>query len=126
MKTIKYIVILFFVTFLTNCVQDTPQKEITVKLDMKNVETVSNVGIRGQFPLSWDETTYLEDTNNDGIYEGNFKIYTANNEVEFKFVNQDNQFELQDEKNRVLTFEYKPETIVVEAIFDNPKTKISK
>lgn len=126
MKTLKYTLIALCALGLTNCVQESHPKDINVKLDMTSVENPTKVGIRGQFPLSWDETTYLEDTNGDGIFEGTFNIYTANKEIEFKFVNQDNQFELQDQNNRVLEFEYHPEKILVEATFENPETKIIK
>ncbi|MBO3116449.1 hypothetical protein J4050_06805 [Winogradskyella sp. DF17] len=117
MKLHYYIIILSSL-LLSSCVQKTPQKTITVILDMTTLENPRQVGIRGEYPLSWEETTYLEDTNGDKIYEGEFTIYTANNGIEFKFVNNNNQFELTDQPNRSLSFEYKPETIIYKAKFD--------
>lgn len=102
-----------------SCVQASHSKHISVKVDLSEVPNANDVGIRGAYPLSWNETTYLEDENNDGIYEGEFTIYTAVNAIEFKFVNQHNQFELTDTGNRRLTFTYQPETIIYEATFNN-------
>lgn len=119
MKLFKQLIILFLISSSTSCVQDAHLKIITVKVDMTGVENPSKVGVRGQNPLSWDETTYLSDADGDGIYEDIFEIYTANNQVEFKFVTSDDQFELQDQNNRSLKFEYKPETIIYKAVFDN-------
>ena len=107
---------------MSSCVQDAQLKTITVKVNMNAVENPLKVGIRGTHPLSWDETTFLSDTNGDGIYEDTFQIYATNNTVEFKFVNNTNEFELLDQSNRNLTFDYKPETITYEAIFNNATT----
>jgi hypothetical protein len=127
MKLFKQLILIFLIYSLTGCVQDAHPKIITVKVDMTGVETASKVGIRGEDPLSWDETTYLNDADGDGIYEDTFEVYTANQNVEFKFVTSDNQFELQDQNNRSLTFEYKPETIIYKAVFDNlDKTTITR
>lgn len=125
MKTLKYL-ILFALVLSTSCVQKTPPKEITVRVNMTDVENPKNVGLRGQHPLSWEETTFLQDEDGDNIYEGEFKIYTASNAIEFKFVNND-EFELKDKSNRILTFEYKPETILYEAYFnDTTRTEITR
>lgn len=119
MKLLKQLNLVLILILFTNCVQEVQPKIITVKVDMKGVENPFKVGIRGNSPLSWNETTFLEDTNNDGIYEETFSIYTASQNVEFKFVNNDTEFELQAKKNRSLTFEFKPETIIYEAVFNN-------
>ena len=126
MKTLKllYVVILILVT--TSCVQQAQPKTIIVKVDMNAIENASEVGLRGANPLSWNETTFLNDNNKDGIYEGSFEIYTASYDVEFKFVTNDSVFELQDQNNRSLTFEYKPETITYEAVFNDQKAKITR
>ncbi len=54
----------------------------------------------------------------------NFLKKTGQNTLQFKFVNHDDQFELSDQDNRVITFEYRPETIVYEAVFNDPNAKI--
>ena len=121
MKVLKALGPILLALFMTSCVQDAQLKTITVKVNMNGVENPSKVGIRGTHPLSWDETTFLNDTDGDGIYEDIFQIYATNNTVEFKFVNNASEFELQDQSNRKLTFEYKPETIVYSAIYNNVK-----
>ncbi|MGC6432539.1 MAG: hypothetical protein ACON5F_15955 [Jejuia sp.] len=107
---------------LFNCVQTTHPKTILFKLDMRSETDLSKVGIRGNTsPLSWNETFYLTDNNNDSIYEGEIQLNSASYDIEFKFVNQTENFELQDKPNRSIRFEYKPETIVYSAIFNNSK-----
>lgn len=119
MKFITYIGILTILTSLASCVQKTQQKNITVMVDMNGIENISQVGIRGTYPLSWNETTYLSDDNGDGIYENTFEIFTASQSIEFKFVNNNDSFELQNQNNRSLTFKYKPEVIVYKATYNN-------
>ena len=127
MKTFKSIVVIISLISLCNCVQKAHPKTIIVKVDMSNIEDVSSVGIRGNNPLSWDETTFLNDDDADGIYEGTFDIYTANYDIEFKFLKNNDQFELEGQNNRSLKFEYKPETIEYKAVFDNlSETKITR
>ena len=126
MKTLKHVFGILAFILLSSCVQESHPKEIKIKLDMTALESIQKVGIRGGFPLSWEETTYLDDKDGNGIYEGTFKIYTASSAIEFKFVNNDTQFELKDQGNRILNFEYRPEAINIEAVFDNPNTKITR
>ena len=119
MKLLKPLSTILVALLITSCVQKAKSKTITVKVDMNGIENPTKVGIRGNSPLSWDQTTYLNDADGDGIYEDTFSVYAANNDVEFKFVNNDTEFELKDQNNRSLSFEYKPETITYEAIFNN-------
>ena len=121
----KYLKLLLISLFLVSqsCVQETHTKTITFKVDMNSIENITNVGIRGNFTSNpWNETAPLADDNNDGIYEGTFSQKTAINSIEFKFVNN-NDFELKGQDNRTISFEYQPETIIFEAVFDNPKGK---
>lgn len=109
-----------FTAILVGCVQETHTKTVVFKVDMNDVENVGNVGIRGQFTNPpWELTVPMTDENNDGIYETTVSDKTAQNSVEFKFVNQNDQFELKDKNNRTIPLEYKPETITYEAVFDN-------
>lgn len=122
----KYLKLLPILVLFTNCVQETHLKTVTFKVNMNGLENVDKVGIRGTFTDNpWQETIYFSDDDNDGIYKGTITQKTAQNSVEFKFVNQDDQFELKDKGNRRITFEYKPETILYEAAFDNPDGKQS-
>jgi hypothetical protein len=126
MKKLLYISLLLTSILIASCVQETKPKTIHFKLDMRGVQSISNVGLRGgSKPLSWESTFLLTDHNNDSIYEGTVKLKSASYDMEFKFVNQNYQFELQEQKNRSIKFEYKPETILYEAVFNNPNEKIS-
>jgi hypothetical protein len=51
------------------------------------------------------------DNNQDGIYEITVKLFTAQNGLEFKFVHNDSLFELENQNNRMLNFQYRPEEI---------------
>jgi len=127
MKTIKQLQLLTFVLLLTSCVQKKHLKTVTFKVDMTSIEKPINVGVRGNFTDNpWKETAPLTDSDNDGIYEGTFSQETTVNQVEFKFVNQDSDYELRGLDNRIIQFEYKPEIIIYEAAFNNPKEKITK
>ena len=117
---------MFCITTLTSCVQDVHLKTVTFKVDMSNIEQPINVGVKGDFTENrWNETVALSDDNNDGIYEVTVSQKTAFNQIEFKFVNNDD-YELKDSDNRILEFEYKPETIIYETTFNNPESKITK
>lgn len=122
MKTLFKLIMLGLL--LSSCVQETHLKTVTFKVDMSAIENASQVGVRGQFTDNpWTETFALTDENNDGIYEGTFSEKTAVNQVQFKFVHQDGDYELKDTDNRVIKFEYKPETITYEATFNDPNGK---
>ncbi|WP_299525828.1 hypothetical protein [Winogradskyella sp.] len=120
MKYLKAIII-YLLIITQSCVQETHTKTVTFKVDMNGVENTENIGIRGNFTSSpWNETAPLTDDDGDGIYEGTFSQKTAVNGIEFKFVNN-GEFELEGQNNRSIQFEYKPETIIYEAVFNNPE-----
>ncbi|WGD34224.1 hypothetical protein [Olleya sp. YS] len=125
MKTIKYIISLIAIIVIsTSCVQEKHLKTMTFKVNMRGIDNVTNVGVRGQFTTpSWKTTYYLKDDDNDSIYEGTITREAAQSGFAFKFVNQDSVYELQDQKNRFLKLQYKPEHIVYEATFNNPDHK---
>lgn len=107
-----------------SCVQKEYEKTITFKVDMTHVENVKNVGIKGNFTNQrWEETIPLTDENKDGIYVITLSQQTATNAIEFKFVNND-IYELKDQENRRIQFEYKPEKITYAAKFDSIKFEI--
>ena len=127
MRSIKHIIGILAIFTFTSCVQETHLKTITFKVDMRSIENPTNVGIRGNFTDNpWNDTAPLTDENNDGIYEGTFSQKTAINQIQFKFVNQLTDYELPDSDNRIITFEYKPETIIYEATFNSFESKITK
>lgn len=126
-KIIFVCITITFVLSFFNCVQEKHQKIIQFKVDMRNETKISKVGIRGNTsPLSWNETFYMTDANNDGVYEGEIQLKSASYNIEFKFVNQNENFELQDQPNRSIRFEYKPETIMYSTIFNNLEDIIVK
>lgn len=127
MKYLKTLLICIIIS-TQSCVQDTHTKTVTFKVDMTNIENPENVGIRGDFTSNpWNETFPLTDDNGDGFYEGTFSQKTAINQIQFKFVNNKSDYELRGFDNRVINFEYKPETITYKAVFNNSdKVKISK
>ena len=125
-NTIKTIILAFIVT-LTSCVQEEHEKSVTLSVDMNGIENFDSIGIRGDFlPNRWRETVPMTDDNNDGIYEITFTEKTAVYGIEFKFVKNNNEFELQDQGNRELVFEYKPETIEYYAVFNNKESNIKR
>ena len=116
---IKRVTVLTSLTLLFACVQEEHLKTITFKVDMSNMENIGNVGIRGQFTNPpWQVTLPMTDRDGDGIYELTLSETTAQSSVAFKFVNQDNVFELDCKPNRTIQFEYKPETLEYHAIFN--------
>ncbi len=120
MKRIIYTFVLMLALIMTSCVQEEHQKTVTVYLDMNGIENVGNVGVRGDFTdKAWRETISLTDEDGDGIYTVTLSQKTAVYGIEFKFVNQGNDYELKDQPNREIVFEYKPEAIEYIAKFNN-------
>jgi len=117
-KLLKITLLCFF---LTSCVQETYLKTLILQVDMNGIEAIENPGVRGQFTSpAWDTIVPLKDVNNDGIYETTIKVEAAQYGLSFKFVNNDT-YELEDQKNRMVTLQYKPETIIYKAVFNNPE-----
>lgn len=125
-KYITSIVIILGLVF-TSCVQEEHVKTVTLKVDMNGIENFETVGIRGNFlPNQWRETVAMTDENNDGVYEITFSRKTAAYGIEFKFVKNNIEFELQDQGNREIVFEYKPEVIEYIAKFNNKEEIINR
>lgn len=122
-KTIGGLAVLLFF----GCVQKEHQKTVTFKVDMTQEQNVQRVGLRGQFTSpSWEVTVPMSDENGDGIYEVTLIEATAQSSVDFKFIKNNDEFELEHQPNRFVQFEYKPEIIFYESIFNdiNGKQKI--
>jgi len=113
--------------FLTlSCVQETHLKTIYLKVNMSNEASINNPVVMGQFTNpAWEKAIPLTDENNDGIYEAKVELKVAQFDVEFKFKNND-MYELQNQNNRSITFEYEPETFIYEAVFNQSEAKITK
>lgn len=122
MKNNILFITIFSLFVLTGCVQEEYLKTITFSIDMSKVEVVNNVGIKGDFTdQRWREFIPLTDEDGYGIYTVTLSQKTAVYGIEFKFVNQNNQYELEDQANREIIFEYQPETIEYFAVFNNNK-----
>ena len=113
-------------TALSSCVQETHIKTVTFQVDMKSVDAFQTVGIRGDIqPLSWENTIELTDDDNDSIYNGTFEFDTASNQLNFKFVIDEQSFELEGKNNRYLPFEYIPENLTYSSMYDQENFKLN-
>ncbi len=127
MRVRKLLTIWSIILTSLSCVQKTQPKTITLIVDMSTIKNVKTVGVRGSnLPLSWKETLFLDDKNNDGTYKTTLNLNTANYDIEFKFIKNDSIFELEKQNNRNIVFEYKPESIIYKTSFNNPESKTSK
>ncbi len=116
----KKITIVLFALLITSCVQKQYLKSVLVKVDARGVENVKSIGIKGDFTNPrWKTEIPMTDDDNDGIFEATLSQETAVYNVEFKFVKNGEIYELIGKPNRVLQFEYKPETIVYSAKFND-------
>ena len=123
MKT-KLVTFIFLIIIQFSCVQKEHQKEVTFIVDVSQVENVESVGLRGQFTSPpWQVTIPLSKGEKNGSYRVSLIETTAQNQVEFKFVVNEDEFELKDQPNRIITFSYQPEEIVYEATFNNKEGK---
>ncbi|GAB5563907.1 MAG: hypothetical protein Wins2KO_09700 [Winogradskyella sp.] len=126
MKLLKQLSIFIITLSLTNCVQETHLKTINFKIDLSTVEVINNPSVKGEFTNpSWEKAITLTDSDNDGIYEGKVEVQSAQFGMHFKCFNND-EFELQGSDNRFITFEYKPETIIYEATYNNREETITR
>ena len=112
---------------LSGCVQETHDKKIRIAVNMKGVTEFERVGIRGDIkPLSWQENLPLEDKDRDSIYNVEVIVNTAQNQLNFKLVLDENRFELEGKENRSIPFEYKIESLEYITSFDSEEFEIIK
>lgn len=118
-NTTPWILTLLSAFFIIGCVQEKKAKTIRFQVDMRGQASLSSVGIRGSSgPFSWEQTSYLSDTDGDGIYQGSFRFSSAAPGIEFKFVRDGEVFELDCRPNRHIPFQYQPEVLTYKAVFD--------
>ncbi len=116
----KKLVILIIAIITTSCVQKQHLKTVQVKIDMRGVEVVKSIGVKGNFTNPrWKVEVPLTDEDKDGIYETSLSQKTAVSGIEFKFVKNGEIYELKGKPNRVLQFEYKPENIIYSTKFND-------
>ena len=126
MKKLIILAVIAMGTF-ANCVQEEYEKTITFKVDTNGIEDIESLGIRGDFlPNQWRESVPLTDDDNDGIYEISFSEKTASYGINFKFVKNGFDYELKEQDNREIVFEYKPENITYITTFNNAKATIKR
>ncbi|RMB58510.1 hypothetical protein EAX61_09390 [Dokdonia sinensis] len=103
-----------------SCVQKQHMKIVTFRIDMTAVMPLGNVGLKGQFTSpSWEQEIPLTDDDKDGVYEVTISKETAQNTAEFKFIHN-GEYELENQKNRQIQMKYEPETVIYEAVFNDP------
>ena len=106
------------------CVQEEHIKEVTFQVDMRSYDSIDQVGLRGQFTSPpWEVNVPMSDDDNDGIYKVTVQDKTAQSSVSFKFVINEDEFELEGLPNRSIQFQFRPENILYTAVFDNPEGK---
>ncbi|CAL2090686.1 hypothetical protein [Tenacibaculum sp. 190524A05c] len=116
----KKLAILIIAIITTSCVQEQHLKTVQVKIDMRGVEDVKSIGVKGNFTNPrWKVEVPLTDEDKDGIYETSLSQKTAVSGIEFKFVKNGEIYELKGKPNRVLRFEYKPENIIYATKFND-------
>lgn len=109
---------------LTCAVLPAQSYHITFQLDMRQEIPGEKIGVRGNIPpLSWEKTFYLEDADQDGIFSGILEFKTEKEELEYKFVRNSDEYELNGEDNRVLPL--RQANLKVEATF-NAFTPLSR
>ncbi|MEM1336169.1 MAG: hypothetical protein AAGF96_00405 [Bacteroidota bacterium] len=120
MKNLKNRVILsILLLVISGCVQEEHRKKVTFTVDTNAMDSVSEVGVRGQFTSPpWQVTVPMFDKDKDGIFEVTIEDKTAQSSVEFKFVIEGDQYELECQPNRILKFKYQPEEIIYSGVFD--------
>ena len=120
----KHFLTLITSCLIVSCVQQEHEKEITFKVVMQENEKVESIGLRHQFTSPpWQVTIPLEDEDGDGVFEVQIVEQTAQSVLEFKFVDSNDNFELEGKPNRVLEFEYYPQIISYSAEFNVPNGK---
>ena len=124
MRTI-FIAIIAFV--LIGCVQKQHTKTVTLKVDTRGITDVTTIGVKGDFTdPRWKVEVPLTDEDKDGIFETTLTQKTAVYAIQFKVIKNGSVYELKGKPNRVLQFEYKPETIVYEVKYNDPEFIIKR
>ena len=117
-NNLKLLISFFTLVFLTSCVQETKKQTVTFFVDAKGQENLNAISVRGSLPpLSWNQNFELNDADRDSIYTGSIVLDIPYDTIEIKFVKNDEEFELNNEPNRLLRFDSSQNTIY-KATFD--------
>ena len=118
MKISLYIAATLLLFLSTSCVQKTKKRIVIFTLDVSKVDTIKNVGIRGQEnPLSWNKDFAMKEIVKDSLYQVTIEGETGRICSEFKFSIND-KLELDGKENRKVYFDAKNDTTKVSIIFD--------
>lgn len=116
-------ILIFFIGSLTilstnSCVQETFKRKVVFTVDARNLENIESISIRGNFqPLNWNENFQLVDDDGDSIYSARIVFLSPYEYLEFKFVKNEDVFELNGKDNRKLEFKDREE-MEYKAVFD--------
>ncbi|WP_299677203.1 hypothetical protein [uncultured Tenacibaculum sp.] len=125
MRTIVFIAIITF--GLIGCVQKQHIKTVTLKVDVRDIADVKTIGVKGDFTdPRWKVEVPLTDEDKDGVFETTLTQKTAVYAIQFKVIKNGSIYELKGKPNRVLQFEYKPETIIYEVKYNDPEFIIKR
>lgn len=106
MKMNRYLLISFFMSLIFSL----SAQQVTFQLDIRAVDNPTQVGIRGGIaPLSWEKTYPLKDEDGDGIYSTTITFDTNEENIEYKYVYGDLNWELESMGNRSLNLNSIPE-----------------
>lgn len=118
MKISLYIIAILLLFLSTGCVQKTKKRIVVFTLDVSKVDTIKNVGIRGQEnPLSWNKDFAMKETVKDSLYQVTIQGETGRICSEFKFSIND-KLELEGKENRKVYFDTKSDTTKVSFVFN--------
>ncbi len=111
MKNLNIMIALFLIAITTSCVQKTYQRTVIFNLDVKGINNVYKVGIRGENkPLNWNQDLEMK-ISKDSTYTTTVTFETGYKFAQFKFVVNDN-FEFQNQDNRRVYFNENGITVV--------------
>ena len=114
----KLFILLFFASHLISCVQETREITVSFEVDMRNIDQISSVSIIGALPpLSWREHAPMTDEDHDGIYDGTFTFDIPYDAIDYKYVLNKQQIELEGKANRRV-FVKNQKNIIVRSVFD--------
>jgi len=103
---------------MMSCVQETYERKVQFSVDMKGIDAVEKVGLRGDFnPLSWKNDFELEQQDSSSIYTGEVVFDTPFDFVSVKFVQNGEIYELNGQDNRRVYFN-KNGVTVYETVFN--------
>lgn len=123
MKTNRIIQIMAAIVLLSSCVQKAYKKTVIATLIVKNKKDVKSVEVYGDGnPLSWYNGMKLTEVIKDSVYTATIHSVTGFKSTELKF-KIDDEFELNEQPNRVLTYSESSDTTFMNVVFNENQIK---